>query len=112
MPSPKKIYLACPYTDHDPQVKEARFQAVNQMSARLIQEGYFVFSPISHTHPIALAGELPGHWEFWEAYDRSFLDWADEVFVLQLPGWETSKGVQGEIQYAGEAGKPVRYLSF
>ena len=106
----KKIYLACPYSHKDPTVKQARFEAVNKVAARLMAEGYMVFSPISHTHPIALAGELPGDWKFWEAYDRTFLEWADELWVLELDGWGYSIGVQSEIGIAKELKKPVRYI--
>ena len=105
-----KIYLACPYSDPDPQVKQWRFVNVNAVAARLMAKGYLVFSPISHTHPIALAGDLPGDWEFWAAYDKTFIDWCDELWVLTLDGWRESKGVQAEMALAKLAGKPVRMI--
>ncbi len=73
--------------------------------------GFLVFSPISHTHPIAEAGDLPKGWEFWESYDRTFLEWCDRLHVLKLPGWRESIGVAAEIQIAGQLGKPVFYHS-
>ena len=106
----KKIYLACPYSHKDPAVKQARFEAVNKVAARLMAEGYMVFSPISHTHPIALAGRLPGDWRFWEAYDRTFLEWADELWVLELEGWEESTGLRAETTIAQNLRKPVRFI--
>ena len=106
----KKIYLAGPYSSHDISVKQRRFDLLNIMAAKLMKEGHLVFSPISHTHPIALAGDLPGGWEFWEAYDRTFIDWADEIHVLKLPGWSTSTGVSAEIALGIELDKPVTYI--
>jgi hypothetical protein len=110
------IYLACPYSykDADPAkvmaVKEERFQAVNKASAKLMAEGKYIFSPISHTHPIALAGSLPGDWQFWEGYDRCILSSCCKIIVLRLPGWETSTGVQAEIKIGQELGIPVEYI--
>ena len=108
----KKVYLATPYSDDDPAVREARFLAVNKVAGILMRKGFLVFSPISHTHPIALAGDLPKGWEFWSKYDFTFInDWADYVFVLQLDGWEESVGVTAEIKLAEELGKPVTFLT-
>lgn len=113
---PELIYLACPYSykDSDPAkvlaVKEERFQAVNKVGARLMAEGKYIFSPISHTHPIAMAGSLPGGWDYWEGYDRRMLVCCDRIIVLKLPGWEQSTGVQAEIKIGAELGLPVEYI--
>lgn len=106
----KKIYLACPYTDSDPDKMEERFKSVNIMAGYLMQQGYLVFSPISHTHPIAVSCKLPRGFDFWEAYDRTFIDWCDEVWVHRISGWENSKGVTREIDYATKQNKPIKYL--
>jgi len=106
----KKIYLATPYSHPNPAIRETRFNAVNKMAAKLMREGYLVFSPISHTHPIAIAGDLPKGWEFWAAYDYTFIEWADEVHVFQQEGWQESTGVQAEIKLANEMNKPVLYI--
>ena len=104
------IYLASPYSHADPAVLEARFQIVCRQAARLMREGHHIFSPIAHTHPIALAGGLPLGWDFWEKYDRDMLNGCEAVWVLQLDGWETSKGVAAEIRIANEMGIPVRFV--
>ena len=106
-----RIYLATPYSHPDPEVREARFQLVNAVAARLMREGHHVYSPISHTHPIALAGDLPKGWDFWEAYDRTFIDWAEEVHILLAEGWQESKGVQAEMKIATDTAKPVRFIA-
>ena len=59
MGKPELIYLASPYSDPDPWVKENRFLAVCTKAAKMMSEGAYVFSPIAHTHPIAKYG-LPG----------------------------------------------------
>ena len=104
------VYLACPYSHELPSYREARFHAANQAAAKLMAQGVVVFSPISHAHPIALAGDLPKGWEFWERYDRAVLSCCCKVVVLRLPGWEKSTGVRAEIKIAEEMGIPVEYM--
>lgn len=103
----KKIYLACPYSHVDHEVRQQRFHEVNKAAAMLMRRGYLVFSPISHTHPIAEVGNLPKGWDFWESYDRSFIEWCDELYVLQLNGWQQSTGVNAEIAIAKQMCKPI-----
>jgi len=107
----KKIYLATPYSDPSSAIKFIRFNDVNMVAAKLMSQGYAVFSPISHNHPIAQSGNLPMGWEFWQEYDKIFLEWCDELWVLMLPGWKKSIGVQAEIKIANEMGKYIHYIT-
>jgi len=104
------IYLASPYSDPDPAVREQRFQAACRAAAALIRSGRVVFSPIVHSHVLVQHG-LPTDWAFWQQVDREQLERCDDVVVLMLAGWEESAGVQAEIRMAREMGKPVRYLA-
>ncbi len=106
-----KIYLACPYSDLNPSVRSARFEQVNLAAGKLMNEGHLVFSPISHTHPIAIACNLPLDFDFWEAYDRTFLEWCDMMYVLTLDDWLKSKGVIKEMDIAKELGKPIHFIN-
>lgn len=105
----KLTYLACPYQHADKQVMRERFDAVNRAAAQLMREGMYIFSPISHTHPIAECGDLPRGWDYWEAYDRALLSCCSKLIVLQLPGWEQSVGVQAETAIARELGLDIEY---
>jgi len=111
MEEQRLIYLASPYSSDDLAVRDARFEAVCREAARLMQGGVHAYSPIAHTHPIAMRGDLPTDWAFWESYDRVMIDAATEVWVLMLDGWQESRGVAAEIKIADEAGKPVRYVT-
>ena len=104
------IYLATPYSHEDATVREMRFKEVNKCAASLMGSGMHIFSPISHTHPIAVEGDLLKGWEFWEKYDRKMLASCDGVIVLQQDGWKESTGVQAEIKIAEELGIPVEYI--
>jgi len=105
------IYLASPYSHPDTRVRDGRFDAVCAAAARFMTEGHLIFSPIAHTHPIAMRGKLPTDWALWKKYDHAQLDAATELWVLQLPGWMDSKGVKGEIDYMDIANKPVNYVA-
>jgi hypothetical protein len=104
------IYLAVPYSHQDAGVRHSRFEAVNKVAADLMRKGLHIFSPISHTHPIALAGELPLGWEFWEAFDRAYLTHCHKIIVLKLDGWKESKGVTAELKIAEELGLDIEYM--
>ena len=103
------IYLASPYSHPDKRVRQRRFNASCQVTAALMRAGLIVFSPIVHSHPLTRHG-LPGDWEFWQRYDRAYLEACTGVAVLMLEGWKESKGVQAEIAMARELGKPVIFI--
>jgi hypothetical protein len=103
-------YLATPYSHPDAAVRQARFDAVNGVAARMMAEGQHVFSPISHGHSIALAGDLPTGWEYWATMDRRHLGICTRLVVLRLDGWRESVGVQHEIEIAEAMGIPVEFI--
>jgi len=106
------VYLAVAYSHPNKQIRKKRFEIVNEIAATLMREGLHIYSPISHTHPIALAGDLPTHWDFWKLYDETFLKCCKKLIVLKLDGWRESKGVTGEIQIATELDIPIEYIEY
>ena len=103
------IYLASPYSDPDPEVKEARFEAVCREAAILMQRGILVFSPIAHSHPITKHG-TPSDWHYWKEFDRHIIGGCRGLWVLTLDGWRESVGVRAEIGLAIEFDKPTRLI--
>ena len=106
------IYLTTPYNHPDPDVREGRFRAACDVAGHFLARGVYVFSPIAHTHSIALARDLPHDWEFWREYDRQMLDACSELWVVQMDGWRESVGVAAEIEIARESGLPVKYVQY
>lgn len=102
-------YLAAPYSHAERDVRVFRFNEINKFAAELMRAGELVYSPISHTHPIAEAGDLPRGWEYWERYDTAFIEHSRRIVVLMLPGWVESKGVTAEIGIAERLGTPVTF---
>lgn len=107
------IYLASPYSHSNPSKRQERFNLVCKASARLIEKGNLVFSPIAHSHHIAkeLSNNAIG-FEYWKEFDLKMIAFCDVVFVLCLQGWKESKGVQSEIEFAGVKNIPVKYFVF
>ena len=64
--------------------------------------------------PLVYAGELAQRGfhapQGWYAWDLQFLARSDELLVLQLPGWEESKGVLVEIAAAQARSIPIRLM--
>jgi len=106
------IYVASPYSHDDPKVRADRFLAVCKFAARAIEKGFFVIPPVTFTHPIHLAGKLPGNWKFCKDYDTHFIKMCDEFWVLCLKGWDESVGVGAEINIAESLGIKIRYIYF
>ena len=80
----------------------------------------FVFSPISHSHPIWEAGNglVENDHETWMAQDKEFVQWCDAVYVIELVNHNgagliyKSKGVMQEIEWASEFTKELRMIKY
>lgn len=103
------VYLATPYSHPNPVVRQHRFEQACRAAARWQQKGQLVFSPIAHSHSLTEYEELPQGWDFWRDWCLATLGRCDRLWVLQLDGWEQSRGVQAEIQIALERGIPIKY---
>lgn len=107
------IYLACPYTHSDADVRLFRFVEATKAAAALIGQGHIVFSPITMTHPIDV--EMAGATntlgsDFWVKFDETFMERCDVLVLLPLEGWQESNGVQRELAYFEAHGKPLKIL--
>ena len=103
-------YLAIPYTHRFESVRKQRFKIANVIASFLMEQGILVFSPISHTHPIAFECDLACGWDYWEAFDRAYLSMCKDLYVVCIEGWTQSKGVQAEIQIAKEMNLPINLI--
>ena len=106
---PTLIYLASPYAHPSSIVREARLEAVRYVCGQMVNEGKIVMSPLVYLGELAYKGVHPP--QGWYAFDLQLLARCDELVVLQLPGWEDSRGVLVEIAGAQTKGLPVRLMS-
>lgn len=103
----KLAYLASPYTKF-PGGLDAAFAAAAALTARLREANIFAFSPIVHSHPLALYGNLdPLDLSLWYPHNELMMDRCDVLLVAHLPSWEESIGIQYEIEFFEKAFKPI-----
>ena len=112
-------YLAHRYTtknnkgDFVFQGEEANYQLVNVIAAKLIELGWRIYSPLSHTHPIHCAwppfvgGEAH---EMWYEFDNDFILTMPFRGIILCPGWHLSSGCRGEKELFESLGREVLYL--
>jgi hypothetical protein len=110
-----EYFIAGPYTDPDPAVKEFRYDALTRAYAQYVAHGHSAVCCITLTHPpdaiisqqknIATLGS-----DYWTDADVPFMNIAKTLVVVKLPGWEKSSGTQKEIAYFRAQGKPILYI--
>jgi len=94
--------------------EEANFRQCCIRTAKLLQAGCFVFSPIVHCHPIHLA--LPqfivgGERKLWIDYDKLIIRKTDFAGLILAPGWRQSEGCREEFKIFRKAGKPIKFYA-
>ena len=105
------LYLAVPYAHPSSEVREYRFRTACRASAVLMKHGIVVFSPLSHSVPIAeYVGDVESEHDFWLGQDIPILQRCDELLVVGLDGWTESKGVKQEIFEALSLRKPITVI--
>lgn len=104
-------YLASPYSKY-PAGLEAAFQEVCRQAALLVHHGIPVYSPIAHTHPIAIHGGTdPLDHGIWLPADLPMMRAAYRgLIVCKMPTWEISYGIGEEIKEFGALKRRVVYM--
>ena len=106
----KLVYLAGPYINEDKKVMLKRFKKFNKVAGKLMDtKDVYVFSPISHGHPIHSSVEHPA--SFWLAFSIGMLEKCDEMYILDIEGWKESVGVTAEIEFAREHNIPIKMVT-
>ena len=101
---PLDAYLAVPYSHPNKLMMNIRFETVTAILANLTRKGMVCFSPITHSHKVSVDYGVDGAWEFWENIDFKFLDACQSIIVVKMEGWDKSRGVLAEIEYAKKTG--------
>lgn len=104
------IYLSLPYSHENLFVVEARIDAFVKIAAQVEREGQFhAVSALFNQLLLDHGQRLPRDTEFWLSYSRSLVGASERLAVIRLPGWDSSKGVLAEIDYANDSDKPVEF---
>ena len=118
------IYLATPYTclgrkSHAirERIEGERFRIVTEVSIILFKRGLILYSPITQSHTqkqiaVGMGISLDGDFGFWSKFDLSILGFCTDLYILKIPGWDTSHGVQGEMAKATRLSLPISYVLY
>ncbi len=111
----ESIYLAIPYSWNP----DVAFKIANEVAAKLMHEGYVVFSPVSHSHPIAsfLSSDDRYSHKFWMKQDLTMLPFYKTVMfvIIGSEGMkliDDSLGCQSEMREAIKLNKPIKYYYY
>lgn len=102
------IYLASPYSG-TPAEHAERFVRTQAFVAYWFRLGVPLISPIVYCHQLAHDHELPGDAAFWQFLNEELIQRSSEMWVLTLPGWQESIGVQREIEQAHNLSLTITY---
>jgi hypothetical protein len=106
----KLCYLATPYSKWPTGIHNA-FVAASALAAKLMRDGVKVYSPIAHTHPLAIYGNIDAlDHSIWLPFDESMMRVSEALLVAQMPGWKTSRGIAHEIDFFEKLARPVHLL--
>ena len=118
------IYLATPYTCLGrkslavrERIEGERFRVVTEVSILMFKRGLILYSPSTQSHTqkhiaLGMGFSLEGDWLFWSKFDLSVLSFCTDLYILKVPGWDTSSGVQGEWAEALLLGLPVSWVLY
>lgn len=109
----KKIlwFVSSPYT-RSPRGHTGAYLDVCRLAARLHREhGLNVFSPIAHSHGMAMYGKLPvvDH-DFWMSFNAPFLRICEGMLFCKMDGWDESFGMAVEHNIFKNDSKPIYYV--
>jgi hypothetical protein len=103
------IYLASPYSHNNPAVREHRFIQARLFTIRYLSEGFPIFSPIVYGRDMEKA--LGTDFRSWQSLNDAMVQAASQFWVLQLDGWQDSKGIAHELALARDLRKTVAFLA-
>lgn len=104
-------YLASPYSKYEHGI-DAAWRRICGVAGNLIQAGVPVYSPIAHTHPIAIYAHMdPFKHDIWLPADEPLMRAASGLLVCMMGGWKESYGIGVEIAEFQRWKKPIYYLT-
>lgn len=106
-------YLATVYTKHPDGISAAFAGACEAVATLWRERGVKTFSPIAHTHPVAIHGGIdPLDHTIWMPLDEPMMRAAHGLLVVEMPGHEHSKGIAAEVEAFRSMNKPIHRLTW
>ena len=91
---------------------ERAFEEAARQAAVLFREGYKLYAPIPHSHPIAKFGKIdPLDHSIWLPSNEWIIDLCGGMILCKMEKWEISVGLDYEVKRFRAASKPVVYMT-
>ena len=97
-------YFAHPY-DSTNNTPAKNYQLCNQRATKLMDLGYIIFSPITHSHPLNVIKKRS--FESWMSFDRLIMPMC--MGLILAPRWRESKGCKEEYEYFKSIGRMILF---
>ena len=104
------ILISSPYSHPDVTVKMERVKRLALFVDAQIKEGKFVFSPVLYGLKVLQYVDGLDDWATWKPFCENAILASKEVWVLMFDGWDKSKGVKAEIEFAVANFIPIKYI--
>jgi hypothetical protein len=98
-------YLASPYSKY-PAGPKAAYEVALRNTNLLLRNGFLVFSPIVHSHPLENSQPATDK-RIWLEIDLAILPMCIGLIFLRAASWEISAGMKEEENIMWALGKPV-----
>lgn len=108
----KLIFISSPYSHEDEEVVEKNYLKVVRLAGFLCSIGDVAISPIVYGHTLVKHVRMPTDWESWKNFCLTLLDKCDEMIVYKMDGWDKSRGVKEEIEFATKKGIKIIYIDY
>lgn len=104
------VYVAAPYSSI--KNKHRLMEEIHKESAKFMLDrpGHYTVPGLLHHYTAEHCPHLGKDFEFWEEFCVELIKRCDIILLLKFDGWQTSKGVLGEIDTAVEFDKSVIYV--
>lgn len=103
-------YLAHAYSNVDDRLRDINQETALQVYALLFQHGVFCYEPTCASHYAGIGRKIGTDFEDYRSLNRIMMTRSHGLLVIMSDGWEKSRGVEFEIDYAKRLGIPIIYL--
>ena len=103
----KVIFISAPFNNVDKDTIRENVKQQARYAVHLLKKDICFVSPILTGTKILDFYNLDSRYNAWSLMCVQYIDLCTEVHILDLPGWNKSKGVLAEIRYAQANDKKI-----